>query len=324
MGDGESVFVMRARSLLALSLIVSSIGVGSARAEETTNDYWADATQINSFPFETSVDLAGSYPDANDLSDCLPSPSFPSTRLDNRYGDVWYRFSVAEPTVLMLNAEIPGGMPILGIYRFSLDGPKRERCDSGQLEGEPASFAFAARADVDYMIQVGTCTNCGGSLIADVRLFLPAAGDLAVDSLEVARPVTETPVGIVPRPNERLIEFVLHNKSEAQGAFWRVKACDYPRYSTDCAPIAHGFVRLGPDEVRRIEVTWNTIPTASAGDFKICGVVSQYDHLESSNADNRRDASTWVLASNTQGESYVTGLTGGWESCYADSGYTWL
>jgi hypothetical protein len=315
---------MRARAFLALCLIVSTIGVGSARAEETINDDWSDATQISSFPFEASVDLTGTSPDADPFRDCLPSPSFPNTPLNSHYGDVWYRFSLAHPTVLMLNVEIEGGTPFVGIYRSSLSGPQQVGCDYGQLEGEPASLAFEAPGDVTYMIQVGTCTNCGEPMIADVHVFEPAPGDLAVDSIQVTRPMTDTPVAAVPHPHERLITLVLRNNSEAQGAFWRVKACDYPRYNEDCAPVAHGFVRLGPGEVRRIEVTWNTLPTASAGDFDICGVVSQYDHLESTSADNRRRTSTWVLASNTQGESYVTGLTGAWEGCYPETGYWWL
>jgi len=300
---------------LIVALTIATLPFG-ALADAPDNDHWLLPTEIDAFPYEAEVDFAGATRDPDLFWDCLPTEESPGTPLTPRYGDVWFKVVAPPGTRLIATAEVTGGSPILGLYDEASPEPDRESCDDDLEPGDPASIGVWIQPGESQLIQLGACRNCAQTTVT-FRVFEPQQADLGVHSLTVTRPVSASPVGDLPRPTTRDIAFSLQNDSGTPaGGIWRVKACHtHDSWVEYCVAIASGLARLKPGQETPITAAWDA--TGSSGDFTICAVVSPFDYMETNWPNNRMNADTWVLASNTQGENWIEYLaTGGFSSCY--------
>jgi len=112
-------------------------------APRPANDEFADATIVQALPFEDSVEMAGSDPDAGDPRGCGVVASAPST-------SVWYAFTPAQDTQVAVDTGEPYPYPWT-VAAFT--GPRgalaRVACAERRL-------SFTARAGVPYHVMIGS------------------------------------------------------------------------------------------------------------------------------------------------------------------------
>ncbi|HEX9713386.1 MAG TPA: hypothetical protein VGB52_12665 [Actinomycetota bacterium] len=306
---------MRSR-LLPACLVVLGLWPAAA-VGSPPNEEWYGAQEVTARPFHAEIELASAGRDYDQFWDCLPDEHWPESMVEGVFADVWYRIEVTTQTRLMAIAELSDGAPIVGIYEQDGLELERRHCDYDQEPGEASSVGFWAVPGRPVFIQVGACITCGHPTLVTFELLEPVESDLAVHSLTVSRPTTNTPIGEQPEPLARDAAFVLENPSPEGSAIrglWRLKACHEHDPGTEyCVLIDRGLASLAPGEQLSIAARWDA--TGSAGDFSICASVTPFDYVDVNYDNNKVTEKTWVLISNVPGESYLN-YTGTFWTCH--------
>lgn len=162
----------------AYTVSASAAGLGSVNFNleqiiRPTNDNFANARIITSLPFTDSLDNTQATIEAEEPSNCYPSPK-----------SVWYSFTPTTNGVASI--DMVGSSftdTILNIYQEVGSGIGGLSFLNCAYYGEPATLRF--QAGVKYYIQAGSIDSGGGDLHLNLQLIPPPANDNFSDATTI-------------------------------------------------------------------------------------------------------------------------------------------
>jgi hypothetical protein len=209
------------------------------------NDDFANPTVVSSLPFSSTLEVRDATTEFHE----------PSCSYSRPISTVWYSFSPAQDTLVLVDASDSTNGSLIGVWVPTQFGPAQVACSYDNFSGQILQgVVFAAEAGETYYVQVGGLFY--GPSPEDLQLSIEVAIPPANDDFADATAVTSFPFTDTVDAMTATVELSEPRPSCTYGATLRQTL--WYRYT----PTGDGFIEAGTDNTFR----YNIIVAAYRGD----------------------------------------------------------